>query len=74
MAYTPELSQRHSGALRRLAWAVNKPMTKTLAQLFEFIGTNTDPFKVCSSCRDKSFCQMCVFYRDIKPAQKVKPT
>lgn len=66
MAYTPELSQKHSGTLRRLAWAVNKPMTKTLEDLMEFIGTKADPLKVCEACRDKAFCTDCVFYREVK--------
>ena len=64
MAYTPELSQRHSGTLRRLAWALNEPMTRTLASVFDWIGKNVDPRKVCQSCRDKEFCPECVFHRD----------
>ncbi len=69
MAYTPELSQRHSGTLRRLAWAVNKPMTKTLEQLFEILGSKVDPLKICDACKDKSFCQDCVFYREVRDAK-----
>ena len=36
MAYTPELSQLGSATLRRLAWYMGKPMTKTLENLMEF--------------------------------------
>ena len=68
MAYTPELSQRHSGTLRRLAWAAGKPMTKTLEQLFDFIGEKVDSLKICDACRDKSFCRDCVFHREVRNA------
>jgi len=69
MAYTPELSQRHSGTLRRLAWAINKPMTKTLEQLFEFFGSSVDSLKICDACKDQSFCNDCVFYREVRDAK-----
>jgi len=64
MAYTPELSQRHSSTLRRLAWAFGKPMTKTLESIFDWIGEKVDYRKVCESCRDKSLCVECVFNRN----------
>jgi hypothetical protein len=32
MAYTPELSLKHSCALRRLAWALDIPMTKVMGK------------------------------------------
>lgn len=35
MAYTPELSQLGSATLRRLAWYMGKPMTKSLERLIE---------------------------------------
>lgn len=61
MAYTPELSQRHSGTLRRIAWAINKPMTKTMEQVFESVGKGLNSKKICKACRDDSFCGDCVF-------------
>ena len=64
MAYTPELSQRHSGTLRRIAWALNEPMTRTLESVFDWIGQNADHKKVCQSCRDRRFCPECVFRRN----------
>jgi len=63
MAYTPELSQKHSGTLRRIAWAANKPMTKTIEQIFNFVGNNLDHRKICDACKDDSFCEDCVFNR-----------
>jgi len=64
MAYTPELSQRHSGTLRRLAWALGQPMTSSLESIFDWIGQEVDARKVCLSCRDKRFCPECVFHKD----------
>ena len=61
MAYTPELSQIHSAALRRIAWAMDLPMTKTMVEIFEYVGNALDKNKICSSCRDKSFCSHCLF-------------
>jgi len=63
MAYTPELSQKHSGTLRRIAWAMHRPMTTTLEAVFDWIGNAVDSRKVCPSCRDRSLCHECVFYR-----------
>jgi len=61
LAYTPELSDYHSGTLRRIAWALGKPMTKTLHTLFDSLDLIVDPGKVCERCRDKSLCDQCYF-------------
>ena len=66
MAYTPELSQRHSGTLRRIAWAIDEPMTTTMEQIFELIGERLISEKICAACRDKSFCTECPFQRNGK--------
>ena len=63
MAYTPELSQKHSGTLRRIAWALDRPMTTALEAVFDWVGKAADAEKVCPSCRDKSLCQECVFHK-----------
>lgn len=61
MAYTPELSQQHSGILRRIAWAFEIPMKKAIEGLLECSARFIDHKKVCGACRDKSFCMDCVF-------------
>ena len=61
MAYTPELSPEHSATLRRIAWALQIPMTKALGEVFDCLGTTLDPAKVCSACRDQSRCSTCPF-------------
>ena len=63
MAYTPELSQKHSCTLRRVAWALGKPMTKSLEQIFDWIGETADSNKICKSCHDWSLCHECVFHK-----------
>jgi len=64
MAYTPELSQMGSATLRRLAWYVGKPMTKSLEMLIELTATKmaeVRPREVCKRCKDDSICEWCPF-------------
>ena len=61
MAYTPELSLRSSCTLRRIAWALDMPMTKTIEKVFEFLPGVLDREKVCYACRDRSKCSDCQF-------------
>jgi len=64
MAYTPELSDRHSCTLRRIAWALGVPMTQAIERVFDHIGDTLDSRKVCGKCRDHTRCQECVFNRN----------
>ena len=64
MAYTPGLSQRHSGTLRRIAWALEMPMTKAIEEVFDYLSKVMDEKKICYACRDKSFCESCEFNRN----------
>ena len=61
MAYTPELSMQSSRTLRRIAWALDMPMTKALEKVFEFLPEILDREKVCQKCRDKTKCSDCEF-------------
>lgn len=71
MAYTPELSQKHSCTLRRVAWALKKPMTKSMEQIFDWIGESVNSKKICESCRDRSLCNECVFHKGTQNIQAV---
>jgi recombinational DNA repair protein RecR len=65
MAYTPELSQIGSATLRRLAWHLQKPMTKSLEMLIEPTAmkmAEVRPGEVCSRCKDDSICEECPFH------------
>ena len=61
MAYTPELSQKYSCTLRRIAWALDKPMTRAIEDVLDYVGKVVDKNLVCQSCRDKSKCSSCLF-------------
>ena len=61
MAYTPELSVKNAATLRRIAWALEVPMTEAMEKIFEFIPTLLDSRKVCKKCKDKTRCNDCVF-------------
>ena len=65
MAYTPELFQIGSVTLRRLAWHLQKPMTKSLEMLIELTATKmaeVRPEEICKRCRDDSICEWCPFH------------
>ena len=64
MAYTPELCQRSSGTLRRIAWALGVPMTIALEKIFEQTVMTVDKSKICKACRDKSKCNLCDFKKE----------
>ena len=61
MAYTPELSQKHSSTLRRIAWALETPMTKAIEHVFDYVSQVMDSKIVCEACRDKTRCETCGF-------------
>ena len=61
MAYTPELSMESCQILRRIAWSLEKPMTKTMEIVVKNMTTFIDRKKVCSKCKDNSICKECVF-------------
>ncbi len=66
MAYTPELSMESSSTLRRIAWALGIPMTKTLERIFEHLPKILDKAKVCEACRDPSKFASCSFNHSAK--------
>lgn len=61
MAYTPELTESASATLRRISWALGKPMTKTMNVIFIKLPTLMDKEKICASCKDPSACNICGF-------------
>ena len=61
MAYTPELSLEASCTLRRVAWALNVPMTKAIERVFEHLPRILDQRLICAACQDKTKCSKCMF-------------
>ena len=71
MAYTPELSLKSSRTLRRIAWAMDLPMTQGIEFVFEYLPKIIDSEKVCQGCRDKTKCSGCGF-NSVKQNQEEK--
>lgn len=61
MAYTPELDLQHSQTLRRIAWAMDQPMTRAMSEIFNWLPQMMDREKICGKCRDKTRCSTCPF-------------
>ncbi len=72
MAYTPELSMKSSCTLRRLAWALDMPMTKAMEKVFEYLPEVLDNKKICHACRDRSKCSDCQFNFQARIYEKMK--
>jgi hypothetical protein len=68
--YTPQFSPASSAAIRRLAWAMNKPMTKAVEVLVRLIPAFVDPAKVCLACQDKTICKTCPFIQPLTAEEK----
>ena len=69
-SYTPQFSGPQSGAVRRYAWALEKPMTKVMNNLVAALPALLDPALVCLACQDKSFCKACIFSRSYTAEDK----
>jgi hypothetical protein len=61
MAYTPELNREYSAIVRRMAWSMDIPMTKTLNLVIDMAVQRADRNLICQKCRDNSLCSQCVF-------------
>jgi len=71
--YTPEFSNRSTISVRRLAWFLHKPMTKTVDVIIQVLPYMFDSSRVCKTCRDKSKCKYCVFsYPELPPEEQFK--
>lgn len=66
MAYSPGLDKKYSGILRRFAWGIDKPMTKSTVELLDFLPHIVDKKLICKKCKDKTFCDQCVFRGRLK--------
>ncbi len=59
MSYCPKLSSRSLHRLRRIAWAVDRPMTKTLDRIIELVCSRINAQSVCNACLDANDCKLC---------------
>lgn len=56
--YTPQISFETAFILRRVAWALNKPMTQTLNSAVMAFIEKQNRVSICKACRDKR-CRDC---------------
>jgi hypothetical protein len=61
MVYTPQISVGSSVSVRRLAWYLDLPMTKTLDEVVSKLPSLFPAGYVCGKCRDTKRCAECVF-------------
>ena len=59
--YSPRFSELAVGSVKRLSWAIEKPMPATVDHMVKLLPSLVDPSKVCLSCKDNSACSSCVF-------------
>jgi recombinational DNA repair protein RecR len=59
--YSPHFSEMAAVAVRRFAWALNGNMGQAVDVLVSCLPGFIDTKKVCSVCRDKTKCKVCVF-------------
>jgi hypothetical protein len=66
--YSPPFSGLAVVSVRRLAWAMGKPMSSAVDLMVRLVPSVLDPAKVCLACKDKSKCELCAF-RQANPAE-----
>jgi hypothetical protein len=59
--YSPQFSEKAAVSIRRLAWALNLSMPKTIDILVNEISLIFSSSIVCPECKDKSKCHTCGF-------------
>jgi hypothetical protein len=45
--------------LRRIAWALDLPMTRGIEAVFDYLVRVIERDKICASCRDPTRCSSC---------------
>jgi recombinational DNA repair protein RecR len=68
--YTPQFSDTATISVRRLAWALNKSMPKTVDFMVSLMPSLMEPSKVCIACRDQTTCQACIFSRNFAQQER----
>jgi recombinational DNA repair protein RecR len=68
--YSPQFSGFAAVSVRRLAWAMGKPMPAAVDLMVRLLPSVLDPAKVCLACKDSSKCQGCIFCRHITEQEK----
>jgi recombinational DNA repair protein RecR len=69
--YSPQFSQLAAVSVRRLAWAMGKPMPKAIDIMVKLLPNIVNPSKVCQLCKDKQACNACTFSKQPNPKEFV---
>ena len=69
--YSPQFSELAAVSVRRLAWAMDMPMTSTIDLMVRLIPSVVDAGKVCLACKDRSKCQNCGFRNPSTPQEAI---
>jgi hypothetical protein len=69
--YTPQFSETATVSVRRLAWALQISMPKTMDRIVDALPSLFSPSDICPSCKDNAKCGLCVFAR--AAAEKAAP-
>ena len=59
--YTPQFSELTSVSVRRLAWALEMNMVKTMDFIVQILPHFLEYKAICKQCRDNSKCNCCIF-------------
>jgi len=59
--YSPQFSEMACVTVRRLAWALNLSMPKTVDIIISELSSTFSSSVVCPQCKDKSKCVVCGF-------------
>ena len=65
--YSPQISRNAVFVFRRLAWGLDKPMTKTLNHTILGLVPRLDHEIVCKACRDRR-CSVCPIAAFLEPS------
>ncbi len=68
--YSPQFSKMAAVSVRRLAWALDKPMTLTVDFIVKLLPSIIDPSKICLSCKDNTRCQGCTFRSQLSETEQ----
>jgi DNA repair protein RadC len=74
MTYSPQLNRRSCATLRRIAWALDVPMTRAIDRVIEDAVQNLENGSVCLACKDSSVCDSCAFWdvKNLAPVRRLK--
>jgi len=59
--YSPQLSEKASISIRRLAWALDTYMTTTVELIINELSVIFSSSDICPKCQDNTKCHICVF-------------